>query len=115
MPYYLVERAAPSPLDAAARGRLARTITTAAETLGVPYRWVSSIVAGGTMFCVHETDDLEAVQEHARRVGLPVLSITEIDHELGPADAVAPSVGLDPGLVTITRPAPGLHCSRQTD
>ncbi len=55
--------------------------------LGVPYRWVTSYVAGDKIYCVHETDDEATVREHARRGGFPVDRVTEIAAEFGPATA----------------------------
>ncbi len=55
--------------------------------LGVPYRRVTSYVAGDKIYCVHETDDEATVREHARRGGFPVDRVTEIAAEFGPATA----------------------------
>ena len=40
-------------------------------SLGVPYRWITSYVAGDKIYCIHEADDEEAIREHARRGGFP--------------------------------------------
>ena len=44
------------------------------ESLGVPYRWITSYVAGDKIYCVHEADDEDAIREHARRGGFPANS-----------------------------------------
>jgi hypothetical protein len=114
MTYYLVEREVPGAdrLDRTELGHLAHSMRTAAESLGVPFRWLSCTVAGERLLCVVETDDPDAVAEHARRVGLPVSGVTEIAHEFGPDDAVAPvraPLTLPPLPPRLEH---GLHCER---
>ena len=50
------------------------------ERLGVPYNWVNSYVAGDKVYCVHETDDVETILEHARRGGFPARLYTVVRH-----------------------------------
>lgn len=52
--------------------------------LGVPYRWVTSYVAGDKIYCVHETDDAETIREHARRGGFPADLVVAVAAEIGP-------------------------------
>lgn len=56
-------------------------------SLGVPYRWVNSFVAGDKVYCVHEADDVEAILEHARRGGFPANMVSEVASEFGPQTA----------------------------
>ena len=56
-------------------------------SLGVPYRWITSYVAGDKVYCVHEADDEDVVREHARRGGFPANSVKVIAHEFGPHTA----------------------------
>ena len=55
--------------------------------LGVPYRWVTSYVAGDKIYCVHETDDAETIHEHARRGGFPADVVVPVAAVIGPASA----------------------------
>ena len=57
------------------------------ESLGVPYRWITSYVAGDKIYCVHEADDEDAIREHARRGGFPANSVNVIANEFGPHTA----------------------------
>ena len=50
----------------------------------MPYRWITSYVAGDKIYCVHEADDEDAIREHARRGGFPANSVTVIANEFGP-------------------------------
>src|ERR1700755_2961228 len=93
MKRFIIEREIEGACDLSADqlAEIARTSMTAAASLGVPYTWVTSYVAGDKVFCVHEADDEDTVREHSRRGGFPANVITEVANEFGPrsADAVA--------------------------
>lgn len=57
------------------------------ESLGVPYRWITSYVAGDKIYCVHEADDEDAIREHARRGGFPADTVAIVANEFGPQTA----------------------------
>lgn len=59
--------------------------------LGVPYRWVTSYVAGDKIYCVHEADDEAAILEHARCGGFPADLVTEVAATFGPETAAGRS------------------------
>jgi len=92
MKRYVIEREIPGAADlsqeelAAIAGKSNKVV----ESLGVPYRWITSYVAGDKIYCLHEADDEDAIREHARRGGFPANSVTVIANEFGPhtADAV---------------------------
>jgi len=81
----------PCDLSADQLAEIARTSNDAAASLGVPYSWVTSYVAGDKVFCVHEADDEETVREHSRRGGFPANVVTEVAAEFGPQTAGAVS------------------------
>jgi hypothetical protein len=89
MKRFLIERAIPgaSELTTADLAAIAVKSTAVMATLGVPYRWITSYVAGDRIYCVHEAEDAEAVREHSRRGGFPVTTITEVANEFGPHTA----------------------------
>jgi len=66
---------------------IATTSNAAVDSLGVPYTWITSYVAGDKIYCVHEADDEDAIREHARRGGFPANSVTVIANEFGPHTA----------------------------
>jgi hypothetical protein len=66
---------------------IARTSNEAVASLGVPYTWVNSYVAGDKIYCVHETEDAETVREHARRGGFPANLVSVVANEFGPQTA----------------------------
>jgi hypothetical protein len=92
MPRFLIEREIPGAqhLTSEQLAEIARTSNRAVDSLGVPYRWVTSYVAGDKIYCLHEADDAETIREHARRGGFPADVVSVVADEFGPhtADAV---------------------------
>ena len=72
---------------------IAQTSNAAVESLGVPYTWVTSYVAGNKIYCLHETDDVETILEHARRGGFPADLVSVVANEFGPQTAEQVAVG----------------------
>ncbi|WP_448811298.1 DUF4242 domain-containing protein [Agromyces bauzanensis] len=89
MKRFLIEREIPgaSELTTAQLAEIAKTSNAAVESLGVPYTWVNSYVAGDKVYCVHEADDAETIIEHARRGGFPADTVSEVVNEFGPHTA----------------------------
>jgi hypothetical protein len=73
---------------------ISRTSNAAVDSLGVPYTWVTSYVAGDKISCVHEAEDAETIREHARRGGFPADVVSVVANEFGPhtADQAAAAV-----------------------
>jgi hypothetical protein len=84
MKRFIIERDIPGAdnLTAAELAEISKKANVAAASLGVPYRWVVSYVAGDKMYCVHEADDEDVVREHSRRCGLPVTTVALVVNEL---------------------------------
>jgi hypothetical protein len=72
---------------------IAQTSNAAVDSLGVPYTWVTSYVAGEKIYCLHETDDIETILEHARRGGFPANVVSVVANEFGPQTAGLVSAG----------------------
>lgn len=89
MQRFIIERNIPaaSELDERQLAEISRTSNAAVASLGLPYRWVTTYVAGDKLYCVHETDDAEAIREHARRGGFPADLVAPIANEFGPGTA----------------------------
>jgi len=66
---------------------IARTSNDAMASLGVPYTWVRSYVAGDKIYCVHEAEDAETILEHSRRGGFPANLVVAVANEFGPHTA----------------------------
>ena len=93
MQRFIIEREIPgaSELTGTQLAEIARTSNAAVASLGVPYHWINSYVAGDKVYCVHEAPDAEVILEHARRGGFPADKVTVVANEFGPqtADSVA--------------------------
>ncbi|MFI7588481.1 DUF4242 domain-containing protein [Spongisporangium articulatum] len=66
---------------------IAQTSNAAVDSLGVPYTWVTSYVAGNKIYCIHEAEDAETILEHARRGGFPADLVNVVAAEFGPHTA----------------------------
>jgi len=89
MTRFMIEREIPGAKDLTQDqlAKIAQTSNAAAASLGVPYTWVNSYVAGDKIYCVHEADDVETILEHARRGGFPANLVVEVANEFGPQTA----------------------------
>jgi hypothetical protein len=89
MQRFMIEREIPGAekLTVAELAEISKTSNAAVESLGVPYNWVNSYVAGDKIYCVHETDDAETILEHARRGGFPADTVSVVANEFGPMTA----------------------------
>jgi hypothetical protein len=89
MKRYVIEREIPGAADLSGEelAAIAGKSNDVVESLGVPYRWITSYVAGDKIYCVHEADDEDAIREHARRGGFPANSVKVIANEFGPHTA----------------------------
>jgi len=91
MKRFIIEREieGASHLTSTELAEIAKTSNEAVASLGVPYTWVNSYVAGDKIYCVHEADDAETILEHARRGGFPANLVTEVADEFGPHTAAS--------------------------
>jgi hypothetical protein len=89
MTRFIIEREieGASKLTPAELAAIAQTSNEAVASLGVPYTWVNSFVAGDKIYCVHEAEDAETILEHARRGGFPADLVTVVATEFGPHTA----------------------------
>jgi hypothetical protein len=89
MKTFIIEREIPgaSELSEAQLAEISKTSNAAVASLGVPYNWVTSYVAGDKIYCVHQADDEDTIREHARRGGFPADAVTVVANEVGPQTA----------------------------
>ena len=96
MKRYIIEREIPgaSELTEAELAGITAKSNDVVASLDVPYRWITSYVAGDKIYCIHEADDEDAIREHARRGGFPADAVTVVSGEFGPhgADVVTGAV-----------------------
>ncbi len=86
MPQFIIERniEGASTLSADELADIATKSNEVVAGLGVPYKWITSYVAGDKIYCVHETDDAETIREHARCGGFPADHVVQIASVIGP-------------------------------
>ena len=89
MQRFIIERNIEGAADLSAEqlAEIAKTSNSAVDSLGVPYVWVNSFVAGDKIYCVHEAEDAETILEHARRGGFPADVVSPVANEFGPHSA----------------------------
>jgi hypothetical protein len=89
MQRFMIERTIPgvAHFTDAEFAEISKTSNAAAASLGVPYHWVTSLVAGDKVYCVHEAEDEGVIREHSRRAGFPVDSVTVVARDFGPHTA----------------------------
>lgn len=89
MQRFIIEREiqGASELTLAQLVEIAKTSNAACASLGVPYNWITSYVAGNKIYCVHEAEDAEVILEHARRGGFPADLVAAVTYEFGPQTA----------------------------
>ena len=83
MKRFLIEREIPgaSELTKEELAQISKTSNEAMASLGVPYRWLTSYVAGDKIYCIHEADDEGVIREHSRRGGFPCNTVSEVANQ----------------------------------
>ena len=73
MKTYVIEREIPgaSQLTHEELRGITSTSNDAVASLGKPYKWLHSYVAGDKVYCFHQAENAEVIREHARRRRLP--------------------------------------------
>lgn len=86
MPTYVIEREIPGAdkLSASELKEISAKSNQVAAGLGVPYKWITSYVAGDKVYCVHEAESADVIRRHAREGGFPANKITEVAAVIGP-------------------------------
>ena len=67
MQRFMIEREIPgaSELSQSDLADIATALNAVVESLGVPYTWVTSYVAGDKVYCVHEAEDAAVIASSA--------------------------------------------------
>jgi hypothetical protein len=89
MPTFVIERNIPGA-DKLTKDELRSISAKSCEVvagLGVPYKWVTSYVAGDKIYCVHEAESAAVIRRHAKAGGFPADMVTEVAAIIGPQTA----------------------------
>ncbi len=89
MPTFIIERNIPGAetLSAEELREISAKSNDVVARLGVPYKWVTSYVAGDKIYCVHEAQSADVVRRHAREGGFPADAVTRVASIIGPGTA----------------------------
>ena len=91
MPTFIIERDIPGA-DKLSPDQLCQISAKSNEVvagLDVPYKWITSYVAGDKFYCVHEAPSAEDIKRHAELGGFPADKITEVSAVIGPETAAS--------------------------
>jgi hypothetical protein len=86
MPTFIIEREIPGAdkLTAAELRDISVKSNDVVDGLQVPYKWITSYVAGDKIYCVHETESADTVMVHATRGGFPATLVAPVAAIIGP-------------------------------
>jgi hypothetical protein len=90
MPIFVIEREIPGA-DKLSTDELREISSKSNEVvagLGVPYKWITSYVAGDKVYCVHEASSQDVIERHSREAGFPANKVTEVTAIIGPSTAI---------------------------
>jgi hypothetical protein len=89
MPTYVIEREIPGAarLSEDQLKDISCKSNEVVAGLGVPYKWITSYVAGDKIYCVHEAESADVIRRHAREGGFPADKVTEVAAIIGPSTA----------------------------
>ena len=89
MPKFVVEREIPgagSLSDSQIR-EMSQKSVNALKAMGPGIQWLHSYITGDKVYCVSLAPDETAIQEHARRVGIPANRVSAVRRLLDPSSA----------------------------
>ena len=89
MPKYVIERTIPG-VGAMAPAELHATLRKSSQVLhelGPQIQWQQCYITGDKTYCVYIAPDADLIREHARKVGLPADSVSEVVTVVDPATA----------------------------
>jgi hypothetical protein len=89
MPKFVIEREVPGVgnlSDAQLREISQRSVMVLKE-MGPGIQWLHSYITGDKVYCVYLAPDEAAIQEHARRTGLPANRVSAVRRLIDPTNA----------------------------
>jgi len=89
MPKFVIEREVPGAgnLTDAQLREMSQKSVNVMRGLGPEIQWLHSYVTGDKVYCVYLAADEAIIQEHARRMGLPVNRVSAVRRLLDPSSA----------------------------
>jgi hypothetical protein len=89
MPKFVIEREIPGAgnLTDAQLREISQKSVAVLRTMGPEIQWLHSYVTGNKVYCVYLAPDEAAIQEHARRVGVPANRVSAVRRLIDPSTA----------------------------
>jgi hypothetical protein len=89
MPQFVIEREIPGAgnLSEAELREVSRKSVSVLKGMGPEIQWLHSFVTGDKVYCVYLAPDEAAIQEHAKRVGIPANRVSAVRRLLDPSSA----------------------------
>jgi Nickel responsive protein SCO4226-like len=92
MKKFVVERILPGAgsLNAEELKEMSRVSCEIITRMGKPYHWIQSFVTEDKIYCIHITEGIEDVREHARLGNFPINTISEVSAIIDPWTGTIP-------------------------
>jgi Nickel responsive protein SCO4226-like len=89
MPKFVIEREVPGAgnLTDAQLRELSQKSVKVLNGMGPGIQWLHSYITGDKVYCVYLAPDETAIQEHARRAGIPTNRISAVRRMIDPSTA----------------------------
>ena len=89
MPKFVIEREVPGAgnLTDIQLQQISQKSVNVLKGMGPEIQWLHSYVTGDKVYCVYLAQDEAAIQEHAKRVGIPANRVSAVRRLLDPASA----------------------------
>lgn len=89
MPKFVIEREVPGAgnLTDAQLREISQKSVGVLRSMGPEIQWLHSYVTGNKVYCVYLAPDEAAIQEHAKRVGIPANRVSAVRRLIDPSTA----------------------------
>jgi len=89
MKTYVIERNIPGAgeLTAEQLKGISQTSCSVLKEMGPKIEWQHSYVTGDKVYCVYKAENIELIEEHAKKGGFPANSVSEVKTVISPATA----------------------------
>ena len=89
MKTYVIERNIPGAgeLTAEQLKGISQTSCSVLKEMGPKIEWQHSYVTGDKVYCVYKAENVELIEEHAKKGGFPANSVNEVKTVISPATA----------------------------
>lgn len=93
MPKYIIEREIPGAgnMSSDELRNVSQSSCKVLNNIGPQIQWVQSYVTGDKVYCIYNAPNEDMVREHAKQVGIPANSISEVKATIDPVTAEQPA------------------------